>query len=273
MSQTQFTSESPSDFHLQNILTISRQANELIDSVDDKLSELENISRILTTKPNENAYSKLDKLKGAINAKLLKLKDLLEDIQKFARKGEISNFNPQLYHIQVVKFQYKNLSTCIKMRVNRFSSIQFNLTTGMKSNLAHLLKSANKEVSPDELDEMIQKGNVGNALISDVAKNQILALTERTDKLKSILTDIKEIQEMQNALCLLIDDAGDVLDEIEATFANVNADVNEGVKNVKTARMYQVARYKWYIIIAIPILIGIGVGIFYIYKAVKKKDA
>lgn len=129
---------------------------------------------------------------------------------------------------------------------------------------------ANKEVSAEQLDSMIAKGNVEQALLSDVVKEQQLKdLKERTDNLRGILDNIQEMVELQNTLSLLIDSAGPVLDNLEAIFADVEQNVEEGDKNLKKARFYQQSRYKIICIgiLVVLIIIGIIVGVIVAKKS------
>ena len=112
------------------------------------------------------------------------------------------------------------------------------------------------------------KGTVQQGLMSNVVQNeQLKALTAQTDKMSGILDDLKMIQELQTTLNLLIDQAGPVLDKLEATYEQIEDNVAQGKQNVKKARSFQVGRLKIIIIVSIVVLIALGVGGYFIYKS------
>ena len=85
------------------LLNKAQDGNAILDEIDQKLKEFENTTREILTRPTEEAYKRLDVLKRNLSAKMMSIKDLLCDLEKYTEKTK--SFKPTRIHVQIVKTQ------------------------------------------------------------------------------------------------------------------------------------------------------------------------
>ncbi|MEN2496810.1 MAG: hypothetical protein MHMPM18_001285, partial [Marteilia pararefringens] len=159
------------------------------------------------------------------------------------------------YEKMIIKHQYAFQIAKLSNFVDELNEIQLSASNNLKKNLRHQIKAANSSMEEQDMDELLAKGDFQKVFQSDALKaDQLKDLTDRTEVLGELMEKMQKLYQLSLMIQTMTNENDEMLDEIDDAVQTVDGDVKVGVENLKTARQYQVSRYK-YILIAVAVII------------------
>ena len=132
-----------------------------------------------------------------------------------------------------------------------------------KARLKRQLEIAGKQTTTEEIDEMLEKGEVSvftNDIMTDTrqAKQQLADIEARHADLIKLEKSIKELHDMFLDMAVLVEGQGELMDRIEYQVGLTRDRVDDATRDLKQASEYQAkARKKKIMIILCLTITGI----------------
>ncbi|XP_069061019.1 syntaxin-19 [Pleurodeles waltl] len=113
-----------------------------------------------------------------------------------------------------------------------------------KKFIVRQLEVAGKEVSEEELEKMVEQGKwdiFNENLLTDVkiTKTQLSAIEQRQKELLNLETQMKELRDLFLQISLMVEEQGEVINNIEMNTANTEEYIHKTTEQIKLAVKYK----------------------------------
>ena len=235
---------------------------DLINKIEDDLVYMKKIHSELLTRAisPESQRKELDTLRKNISTSSIRINSGIERL-----KGRVTSEAGQTAEHRIRKAQLAALVKKFHAAMEAYNEEQEVFKKKSKEKISRQLKILGKNKSDQEIQDMIesQDPNVfSNELMTQKLQSReaIHEIEQRHQDILDLEKDITELQEIFRDLAILIDEQGDVIDNIEAYVETAVHHVHKGEKEIQKAHQYKrSSRKKLYIIIIIIICVVVAV--------------
>lgn len=145
--------------------------------------------------------------------------------------------------------QHMTLSKKMVEIMTEYNRAQVDYSDRCKARLKRQLEIAGKNTTTEELEEMLEKGNV-SVFTEDIMtetrqeKQRLADIEARHADLIKLEKSIKELHDMFLDMAMLVENQGELLDRIEYQVGLTRDRVDDATKDLKKASEYQAAARK-----------------------------
>ncbi|XP_065889660.1 syntaxin-1A-like [Dysidea avara] len=237
---------------------IRRAINVISQSIEkikrNNSAMLEKLSHEDEKKENEELSLKVKQLSQKVHTGLKRINQELQT--------EDSGPDRNTANHRIKKAQHVNLSRKFHEIMMEYSQVQEDYRDKTKVMIQRQLQiTTGKRVSEDDVDEMIEKGNLQvftqDILVSTAQQRQALnEVEQRHREILALEQDITELREMFVDMAALVQEQGEVIDRIEHNVDSAAHHVRKGTKEVeKASHLKKSINKKRYILIGICVAI------------------
>ncbi|XP_065889659.1 syntaxin-1A-like [Dysidea avara] len=265
----QFVEEGDSSAFMQgffsNVEDIRRAINVINQSIEkikrNNSVMLETLSHEAEKRENEELSQQVKQLSQKVHSGLKRINQELQT--------EDSGPDRNTANHRIKKAQHVNLSRKFHEIMMEYSQVQEDYRDKTKVMIQRQLQiTTGKRVNEDDVDEMIEKGNLQvftqDILVSTAQQRQALnEVEQRHREIMALEQDIRELHEMFVDMSALVQEQGEVIDRIEHNVESAGQHVRKGREEVKQAAKLKSSTNRKKICIA-GICIAIAVAILII---------
>jgi t-SNARE complex subunit (syntaxin) len=189
---------------------------------------------------NERKTKELKALSKRIHAKLKETKRQMES--ETGQVRDTANF-------RIKKAQYTAIIRRFRDVMEEYNQMQDEYRDRSKDRIQRQLKYAGKEVSQDEMDEMLESENTQiftqNIMVQTAQRRQALGEVEaRHREILRLEADIRELHDMFYDMALLVEEQGELIDVIERNVETAAVYIYKGRGEMKQAAIYNTSARK-----------------------------
>jgi len=241
---------------------------------EDVKSVIKHHSDILSTpNPEEKKRKELDTLMSTIQTSSKVIRAKLKDMEK-GIKSEEDKMKPDEDGVPAIcrirRSQHSALLRDFVDVMNGYQKAQVEYRDRCKTRIKRQLHIAETELTDDQIETMVDKGNfsvfTGSILAhTEQAKQMLADVTARHDDIIKLEKSLRELHDLFLEMAILIENQGEIVDRIETQVTNTRDWVEKGRENLRQAETMQTkARKKkiWIIIILTVIALVLGLIIW-----------
>jgi syntaxin 1A len=234
-----------------------REIRGMIDEIESNVEEVKKKHIAIKATAFSDALDKLrnelEDLMANIKKKANEVKNRLMKIEKSIEETADNYDNADL---RIRKTQNAAMSRKFVEVMNEYNRTQVEYREKYKDKIKHQLHITGVEHTDDELEEMIEQGNLsvfteGILLDTEHAKQTLAEIEARHADIIKLENSIRGLRDMFLDMALLISNQGDMIDRVLYNVENTKDYVEQGKTEIVTARVYMAkARKKKIMIIA-----------------------
>ncbi|XP_016401008.1 syntaxin-11-like [Sinocyclocheilus rhinocerous] len=198
---------------------------------------LTSVRRISSIKRDSNTIARNIKTKGEnLYARIQKMDALCKDLEE--KHGAHSAL------ARMVRGQFVSITGSFHEAMNEYNSAEMAQRDNCKSRIQRQVKIMGKEVTGDQIEEMIETGkwNVfSDDLLTDgrTARSALTEIENRHKELLELESRIRDIHDLFFQLALLVEEQGPMVDNIEANVYATQDFVAKATTQIKKAVKYK----------------------------------
>ncbi|XP_059482177.1 syntaxin-1A-like isoform X2 [Neocloeon triangulifer] len=247
-----------------------------IETAENHTKEMRRLqSTILSSpRPDELAKTELEDRMAAIKMTSNQIRVALKELAESVARAEVKANGRPSATLRIRKTQYQALSRVFSDTLIAYNTSQLKYREDCKERIRRQLRIANRETTDDELEKMLENGDVavftGDIVVQTQEARQALADVEaRHKEIMKLEKNIMELRDLFIEMASLVATQGDMIDRIETHVLSAGEAVSEAAKQTKKAVVYRSkARKKKIIIIAVLIVILIIVALIIVFSVV-----
>jgi len=248
---------------LEEFLKKIEDINEDIATISGNVDKLKTVNSKIINEPSQVERKKLVTVQEDIIQRNKSVGKKLQKVIKEEKKKLASIPNDLRSSDFTIKdTQLKNSSKRFFDLWTQYNNIQLDYREKNKSKLLRLLTSGNSTLSPEEIEEKLDNGDVSvfSAIIKETnqAKEDLKMLENRHLEIMKLEKGISEINDMFIELSHLISEQGETIDRIEDHVNNAAAEVESARGQLKEAEKKQKSARRMKFILA-GILAGVAI--------------
>jgi len=248
---------------LEEFLKKIEDINEDIAAVSENVDKLKTVNSKIINEPSQIERKKLVSVQEEI---IQRNKSVGKKLQKVIKeeKQKLASIPKDLRSsdFTIKDTQLKNSSKRFFDLWTQYNNIQLDYREKNKSKLLRLLTSGNSTLSPEEIEEKLDNGDVSvfSAIIKETnqAKEDLKMLENRHLEIMKLEKGISEINDMFIELSHLVSEQGETIDRIEDYVNNAAAEVESARGQLKEAEKKQKSARRMKFILA-GILAGLAI--------------
>ncbi|KAK8809219.1 hypothetical protein WA171_000803 [Blastocystis sp. BT1] len=228
--------------------------------LDDKLAEFNRMYQNLGTRvDNQQLRTEMRKAIRDLNALQAKLSDHLDEMEQYAKsKSKDRNMLKQLSELRRNK----------ELKAKQIESVITKAQDFMKTNPPQTVNQS-AFLDTEEVEDKFNKVNPSNA---NLQYNDLI-IRERHEDILALSTEMNQVQTVFRDLATMINDQGEMVEDIESNLTSSAEQSKQGVRQVLLAKAQQKSsRRKCWTILVIIILIVIGVVGLILWRELSKRS-
>lgn len=227
------------DQHMDSTLQEAQQVRLEVQAIQNDVSELREVnyqtlnktSFPAVTKRDSNKIGKDIKLRGeAVLHRLQSMKALGEELE--AERGRA---DPTA---RIARTQYQCLSSALREVMSGYNDAEMSHREACKQHIQRQMEVVGKEVTKDDLEEMLESGEL-NVFCAQVegktARSALLQIESRHKELLELERRVRGIQELFLDVAVLVEQQGAVVHNIQRSVQTSDAIIQEGVAQLEKA--------------------------------------
>lgn len=237
--ETAAASSSHPDQDLEDVLQEAQQIRLEIQLIENDISELKDVNfRTLNktsfpteTKQDSNTIGMNIKSRGqAVLQRLHMMSALIKELE-----GEHGTLEPTT---RIAQTQYQYLSSTLQEAMFSYNDAEMSHREACKQQIQRQMEVVGKEVSTDELEEMMERGEL-NVFCPQVegktARSALLQIESRHKELLELEKRIQGIQELFLDVAVLTEKQGAAVDNIQTNVQNSEVIIQDGLIQLDNA--------------------------------------
>ncbi|KAK2709201.1 syntaxin-1A-like [Artemia franciscana] len=244
---------------IEKFLTSVDEIQKDIHEIQEKINELkkkqsELSSNVITdTEINNDIQSLIQEIEGKSKFIQKKIKEFDNEISKPAENNA---------EFRIRKTQCSALSQNFRKVMSDYNNSLILHKDKCKKRIKRQLEIAGRITTEEELDELVLEQNLSifsQDIIQElkVAKRELTDIEDRHTELLKLEHSIKELHSMFMDMSFLVEQQGEIIDNIEFNVTNTVDYVERGAQQTKQARKLQIKSRKKMIFLGICLLISI----------------
>uniref|UniRef100_A0A8C8GNT1 t-SNARE coiled-coil homology domain-containing protein n=1 Tax=Oncorhynchus tshawytscha TaxID=74940 RepID=A0A8C8GNT1_ONCTS len=255
-----------SDGFMEGFFRRVEEVRGLIDKISSEVEEVRKNHSMILSAPNTNEKMKdeLDRLTNEIksdaNSVRVKLKFFIH--LTFFQWLELSFVSPQLMFSLTP--QHTVLSRKFVEVMSQYNKTQVSFRERSKGRIQRQLEITGRVTSNEELEDMLESGNPSiftSDIISDsqVTRQALNEIVSRHQDIIRLESSIKELHAMFMDMAMLVENQGDMVNNIENNVSNAAEYIGRAKEETKKAVRYQKKSRRKLILLAFALLILLAV--------------
>lgn len=240
LSEAEAATGSTTDPDLDGVLLEAQQIRQEIEQVQNDITELKNVNYQSLNKTSFSIPSKRDstaigmdiKRRGeAVLLRLRKMNDLRGQLE-----AERGSTDPTA---RIAQTQYQCLSSALREVMSSYNDAETDHREACKRQIQRQMEVVGREVSRQELDEMMENGelNVFSAQVEGKStRTALLQIESRHKELLELEERIRGIQELFLDVAMLTEEQGAAVDNIQKNVQNTEVMTQEAVVQLDNAK-------------------------------------
>ncbi|KAI6653319.1 syntaxin [Oopsacas minuta] len=234
----------------------------LVNTIEKDIMTMKTIHSELLSRAisPDSQRRELDALRRNISSASLRVNSGIERL-----KGRVTSEAGQSAEHRIRKAQMAALVKKFHAAMETYNEEQEYFKKKSKEKIYRHLKILGKNKTEQEIEAMIESEDP-NVFSNDIMAQKLQSretlneIEQRHNDILDLEKDIMELQEIFRDLAILIDEQGDVIDNIEAYVETAVHHVHKGEQDIRKAHQYKTAsRKKLYIIIIIIVCVVIAI--------------
>ncbi|XP_038857853.1 syntaxin-2 [Salvelinus namaycush] len=233
-----------SDGFMEGFFRRVEEVRGLIDKISSEVEEVRKNHSMILSAPNtdEKMKDELDRLTNEIKSDANSVRVKLKSMEQSLPKDDVSNRASVDFRIQ--KTQHTVLSRKFVEVMSQYNKTQVSFRERSKGRIQRQLEITGRVTSNEELEDMLESGNpsiftsdiISDSQITRQALNEIVSRHQDIIRLES---SIKELHAMFMDMAMLVENQGDMINNIENNVSNAAEYIGRAKEETKKAVRYQ----------------------------------
>ncbi|XP_056329559.1 syntaxin-1A isoform X1 [Danio aesculapii] len=216
------------------------EIREFIDSLAEKVEEVKRNHRatLASPNPNEKTKTEFEELMNDIKTLANKVRSKLQHIQQSIEQEEA--FNGQSADVRIRKTQHSTLSRKFVEVMSEYNTAQSEYKERCKGRIQRQLEITGRKTTNEELETILESDNpsifttgvIMDCSITEQAMNEI---ESRHNEIIQLESCIRELQDMFVDLAVLVDNQGELINNIETNVCSAQEYVEKAKEETKAA--------------------------------------
>ncbi|XP_035641371.1 syntaxin-2 isoform X1 [Oncorhynchus keta] len=253
-----------SDGFMEGFFRRVEEVRGLIDKISSEVEEVRKNHSMILSAPNtdEKMKEELDRLTNEIKSDANSVRVKLKSMEQSMPKDDVSNRASVDFRIQ--KTQHTVLSRKFVEVMSQYNKTQVSFRDRSKGRIQRQLEITGRVTSNEELEDMLESGNPSiftSDIISDsqVTRQALNEIVSRHQDIIRLESSIKELHAMFMDMAMLVENQGDMVNNIENNVSNAAEYIGRAKEETKKAVRYQKKSRRKLILLAFALLILLAV--------------
>nr|XP_046203435.1 syntaxin-2 isoform X1 [Oncorhynchus gorbuscha]XP_046203436.1 syntaxin-2 isoform X1 [Oncorhynchus gorbuscha] len=253
-----------SDGFMEGFFRRVEEVRGLIDKISSEVEEVRKNHSMILSAPNtdEKMKEELDRLTNEIKSDANSVRVKLKSMEQSLPKDDVSNRASVDFRIQ--KTQHTVLSRKFVEVMSQYNKTQVSFRDRSKGRIQRQLEITGRVTSNEELEDMLESGNPSiftSDIISDsqVTRQALNEIVSRHQDIIRLESSIKELHAMFMDMAMLVENQGDMVNNIENNVSNAAEYIGRAKEETKKAVRYQKKSRRKLILLAFALLILLAV--------------
>ncbi|XP_061900129.1 syntaxin 3b isoform X4 [Entelurus aequoreus] len=240
-----------------------------IDKIDENVAEVKKLFSIILSAPtsDQKTQEDLEAITNDIKKMANNARNKLKTIERNLESEEQERVSADM---RIRKSQHAVLSRKFVEVMTKYNEAQVDFRERSKGRIQRQLEITGKATTDEELEEMLESGNAAvftaGIVDSGISKQALSEIEARHKDIVRLESSIKELHDMFVDIAMLVENQGDIVDNIEQNISKSVDHIIAAKEQTKKAVRYQSkARKKKMMITLCCTIIGI-VGFSYFYS-------
>ncbi|XP_029493527.2 syntaxin-2-like isoform X1 [Oncorhynchus nerka] len=253
-----------SDGFMEGFFRRVEEVRGLIDKISSEVEEVRKNHSMILSAPNtdEKMKEELDRLTNEIKSDANSVRVKLKSMEQRLPKDDVSNRASVDFRIQ--KTQHTVVSRKFVEVMSQYNKTQVSFRERSKGRIQRQLEITGRVTSNEELEDMLESGNPSiftSDIISDsqVTRQALNEIVSRHQDIIRLESSIKELHAMFMDMAMLVENQGDMVNNIENNVSNAAEYIGRAKEETKKAVRYQKKSRRKLILLAFALLILLAV--------------
>uniref|UniRef100_A0A8C5L759 Syntaxin-3 n=1 Tax=Jaculus jaculus TaxID=51337 RepID=A0A8C5L759_JACJA len=228
-----------------------------IDKISEHVEEAKKLYSIILSapipEPSECLRNDLEKLTAEIKKRANNVRNKLKSMEKHIEEDEVRSSAD----LRIRKSQHSVLSRKFVEVMTKYNEAQVDFRERSKGRIQRQLEITGKKTTDEELEEMLESGNP--AIFTSGVKGLHLLQQGRHKDIVRLESSIRELHDMFVDIAMLVENQGEMLDNIELNVMHTVDHVEKARDETKRAVKYQGQARKKLIIIIVVVVVLLGI--------------
>uniref|UniRef100_A0AAY4BPQ4 Syntaxin-3 n=2 Tax=Denticeps clupeoides TaxID=299321 RepID=A0AAY4BPQ4_9TELE len=233
-----------------------------IDKIDENVVEVKKLFSVILSAPtsDQKTQDDLEAMTNDIKKLANNARNKLKTIERNLETEEEERVSADM---RIRKSQHAVLSRKFVDVMTKYNEAQVDFRERSKGRIQRQLEITGKSTTDDELEEMLESGNAAvftaGIVDSGISKQALNEIEARHKDIVRLESSIKELHDMFVDIAMLVENQGDIIDNIEVNVSKAVDHVAVAKTETKKAVRYQSNARKKVIIIVCAVLVILAV--------------
>uniref|UniRef100_A0A8D1KC79 Syntaxin-3 n=1 Tax=Sus scrofa TaxID=9823 RepID=A0A8D1KC79_PIG len=232
-----------------------------IDKISEHVEEAKKLYSIILSAPIPEPKTKddLEQLTTEIKKRANNVRNKLKSMERHIEEDEVRSSAD----LRIRKSQHSVLSRKFVEVMTKYNEAQVDFRERSKGRIQRQLEITGKKTTDEELEEMLESGNpaifTSGIIDSQISKQALSEIEGRHKDIVRLESSIKELHDMFMDIAMLVENQGEMLDNIELNVMHTVDHVEKAREETKRAVKYQGQARKKLIIIIVVVVVLLGI--------------
>ncbi|XP_047546873.1 syntaxin-3 isoform X1 [Lutra lutra] len=217
------------------------ETRQNIDKISEHVEEAKKLYSIILSAPIPEPKTKddLEQLTTEIKKRANNVRNKLKSMERHIEEDEVRSSAD----LRIRKSQHSVLSRKFVEVMTRYNEAQVDFRERSKGRIQRQLEITGKKTTDEELEEMLESGNpaifTSGIIDSQISKQALSEIEGRHKDIVRLESSIKELHDMFMDIAMLVENQGEMLDNIELNVMHTVDHVEKAREETKRAVKYQ----------------------------------
>ncbi|XP_069047466.1 syntaxin 3b isoform X2 [Lepisosteus oculatus] len=226
---------------MDEFFTQIEEIRSSIDKIDENVAEVKKLYSVILSAPTTDQKTKDDletltnDIKKMANSVRNKLKSIERNIEQDEERSSAD--------LRIRKSQHSVLSRKFVEVMTKYNEAQVDFRERSKGRIQRQLEITGKNTTDEELEEMLESGNpaifTAGIIDSSISKQALSEIESRHKDIVRLESSIKELHDMFVDIAMLVENQGEIVDNIEAQVSKTVDHIAVAKTETKKAVKYQ----------------------------------
>uniref|UniRef100_A0A8C6TUB8 Syntaxin-3 n=1 Tax=Neogobius melanostomus TaxID=47308 RepID=A0A8C6TUB8_9GOBI len=232
-----------------------------IDKIDENVAEVKKLYSVILSAPtsDQKTQDDLEAITNDIKKMANNARNKLKTIERNLESEEQERISADM---RIRKSQHAVLSRKFVEVMTKYNEAQVDFRERSKGRIQRQLEITGKATTDDELEEMLESGNaaVFTAIVdSGISKQALSEIESRHKDIVRLESSIKELHDMFVDIAMLVENQGEIVDNIEQNVSKSVDHIVEAKEQTKKAVKYQTSARKKTVIVVVVVVILLAI--------------
>ncbi|KAB0406711.1 hypothetical protein E2I00_017833, partial [Balaenoptera physalus] len=212
-----------------------------IDKISEHVEEAKKLYSIILSAPIPEPKTKddLEQLTTEIKKRANNVRNKLKSMERHIEEDEVRSSAD----LRIRKSQHSVLSRKFVEVMTKYNEAQVDFRERSKGRIQRQLEITGRKTTDEELEEMLESGNpaifTSGIIDSQISKQALSEIEGRHKDIVRLESSIKELHDMFMDIAVLVENQGEMLDNIELNVMHTVDHVEKAREETKRAMKYQ----------------------------------